>query len=434
VGTAQYLSPEQAPGETVDSRSDVYSTGCLLYELLTGRPPFVGDSPVSVAYQHVREPPQPPSTVDPELPPEIDAIVMKALAKRREDRYQSAAAMRADIDRYLTGKPVVAPVVPLDDANQFVPPEAQQETVSIFGGPVPDREEEPRRRWPLILLVAAVVALLVAAAIVGPLLFRPAPGQTPVPSVLNMTRAEAQHRLEKAKLTLGNVDRQASTDVPAGRVISQNPAAAALVAPGAAVDIALSTGKPDVVVPYVIGEDKTEASQKLRAAGLRVKLVKKQSDAARNKVVGTNPDPAESVSTNTLVTVFYSAGPKKVPSVVGMKQHQAEAVLQKAGFNVSVSYDSLTAATKGTVLAQSPEASTTQPKGATVVITVSSYVKPPPSPTPTPTPTPSPTPTPTPTPTTKPSPTPTASPVSKPSKSPGPPTAAPTGPPARLQG
>ncbi|WP_415836698.1 Stk1 family PASTA domain-containing Ser/Thr kinase, partial [Nocardioides marinus] len=112
VGTAQYLSPEQARGETVDSRSDVYSAGCLLYELLTGRPPFVGDSPVAVAYQHVREQAQPPSDHDTDLPPEVDAIVMKALAKRVEDRYQSAAAMRGDIERYLAGRPVQAAAVP----------------------------------------------------------------------------------------------------------------------------------------------------------------------------------------------------------------------------------------------------------------------------------------------------------------------------------
>src|SRR5207342_1914613 len=130
IGTAQYLSPEQARGETVDSRSDVYSTGCLLYELLIGRPPFVGESPVSVAYQHVREQAKPPSAIDPSLSPEVDAIVMKALAKPIEDRYQSAAAMRTDIERYLAGKPVTAtqPVIaaPLPDSD---PP---AETTSIF--------------------------------------------------------------------------------------------------------------------------------------------------------------------------------------------------------------------------------------------------------------------------------------------------------------
>ena len=124
VGTAQYLSPEQARGETVDSRSDVYSTGCLLYELLTGRPPFVGDSPVAVAYQHVREPAAPPSDHDDDLTPEIDAIVMKSLAKRVEDRYQSAAAMRADIERYLAGQEVLvapAPSLPATGATTVVP-------------------------------------------------------------------------------------------------------------------------------------------------------------------------------------------------------------------------------------------------------------------------------------------------------------------------
>ena len=123
VGTAQYLSPEQARGETVDSRSDVYSAGCLLYELLTGRPPFVGDSPVAVAYQHVREPAVPPSDHDTSLTPEIDTIVMKSLAKRVEDRYQSAAAMRADIERYLAGHPVraTAPPLPPEQPTTVVP-------------------------------------------------------------------------------------------------------------------------------------------------------------------------------------------------------------------------------------------------------------------------------------------------------------------------
>src|SRR5690348_16081894 len=135
VGTAQYLSPEQARGETVDSRSDVYSAGCLLYELLTGRPPFVGDSPVAVAYQHVREPASPPSDHDTDLSPEIDAIVMKALAKRVEDRYQSAAAMRSDIERFLAGRPVHAVPPP-------PPPPAEPTSVIPRSAPVPPPDEE----------------------------------------------------------------------------------------------------------------------------------------------------------------------------------------------------------------------------------------------------------------------------------------------------
>ena len=141
VGTAQYLSPEQARGETVDSRSDVYSAGCLLYELLTGRPPFVGDSPVAVAYQHVREPAMPPSDHDTDLPPEVDAIVMKALAKRLEDRYQSAAAMRNDIERYLAGRPVEATVPPPPPVDN---PTAVVAATPADTPPVPPEDEDER--------------------------------------------------------------------------------------------------------------------------------------------------------------------------------------------------------------------------------------------------------------------------------------------------
>src|SRR5215471_753858 len=146
VGTAQYLSPEQARGETVDSRSDVYSTGCLLFELLTGRPPFVGDSPVAVAYQHVREQPPTPSSLDADLPPEIDAIVAKALAKRLEDRYQSAAAMKEDIDRFLAGRPVQAPPVVPEPVPAFVPPPKPYDTAATSVVPGAGEWAEDERR------------------------------------------------------------------------------------------------------------------------------------------------------------------------------------------------------------------------------------------------------------------------------------------------
>src|SRR5689334_6411659 len=155
VGTAQYLSPEQARGENVDSRSDVYSTGCLLYELLTGRPPFVGDSPVSVAYQHVREQAPPPSSLDEDLTPELDAIVMKSLAKNVGDRYPSAAAMKADIDRYLAGKPVQAPAVVPVAATGFIPPDTPTQYTQVQE---PVDEPEKKRRGPLILLLVLLAA------------------------------------------------------------------------------------------------------------------------------------------------------------------------------------------------------------------------------------------------------------------------------------
>ncbi len=408
VGTAQYLSPEQARGETVDSRSDVYSTGCLLYELLTGRPPFVGESPVSVAYQHVREQAAPPSSLDPDLPSGVDAIVMKALAKRVEDRYQSAAAMRADIERFLAGKPVTAPVVPADDdATAFIPPGPETESTSIFAGGVADEEEQrSRKRWPYVLLALLVLALVAVAAVFGPMLFRSAPAQKTVPTLMNLTQSQAQHKLKQAGLKLGTVAHKPSAGVPKGKVMAQDPKPTATVAPGSPVNITVSTGKPTVIVPYVTGMDKNAAKQKIENAHLRVKLVQHQSDSPKNTVINTKPGQAEKVSKGSLVVVYYSAGPHKVPNVVGMGQKHAVRVLKKAGFVPSITHDSQTPSQKGTVLQQSPSAYSHQPQGTTVVITVSSYQTPSPSPTPTqPTPT-----TPTPTgPTSTPSPSVTSS-------------------------
>ncbi len=383
VGTAQYLSPEQARGESVDSRSDVYSTGCLLYELLTGRPPFVGESPVSVAYQHVREHAPPPSSLDPELAPEIDAIVMKALTKTVEDRYQSAAAMRADIERFLAGKPVVAPVVP----NGGAPPTGDAPT-SLFE-PVPVQEELPerRKRWPLIVTLVAAVVLIALAAVVGPLLFNASPAEKTVPQVVNLTRAQAVARIKAAGLSVRTVTQAPSDDVPKGSVIAQDPDPLSTLTVGGGVDLTVSTGRPDVVVPYVIGDDKETARRKLIDIGLRVKLVKQTSDQDQGTVVRTTPNPADSVSTGSLVTVYYSTGPTQVPNVVGLDERSARARLRDAGFRVDAFTDTTTVAEKGTVIRQSPSASTAQPQGTTVVITVSGYETPSTSPTSTTSPT-----------------------------------------------
>jgi len=384
------MAPEQVRAEhqSVGPAADVHALGAIFYEMLTGRPPFVGESPVSVAYQHVREQAAPPSSIDEELVPEIDAIVMKALTKNVADRYQSAAAMRADIERFLAGKPVEAPVVPLAEEDDFVP---DGET-SLFGAHRDDVGEEDdgrRNRWPLILTILGVLALLVLAAVLGPMLFNSAPDEKTVPQVVNLTQSEAQQRITAAGLTVGHVSKEASEDVPKGRVIAQSPDPMKTLPPGDGVDLTVSTGQPDVVVPDILGDDKDTARQKLTDAGLRVKLVKRQSDENPDTVIDSNPRPATSVSKGSLVTVYYSAGPKQVPSVVGLKEGAARAKLQKAGFKVETVTDSQTQSQKGTVLKQSPPAFTTAPQGTTVFITVSAYE--PPSETPTPTPSPTPT-------------------------------------------
>jgi serine/threonine-protein kinase len=392
VGTAQYLSPEQARGETVDSRSDVYSTGCMLYELLTGRPPFVGESPVSVAYQHVREQAAPPSSLDHDLPPEIDQIVMQALAKSTDERYQSAAAMRSDIERFLAGKPVAAPVVPVDDATTFVPADNPSDATTLFSGQDLHEKDDRQKKWPIVLLALGILALMVGAAIFGPMLFNSPPDQKSVPSVIGMPLKQAKAQIEDAGLSV-TVSKEASDTVERNHVISQDPDPLTLVDPGSTVALTVSTGSRDVVVPYVIGKDKDEARQILTDAGLEVKLVKEKSDQPRDTVVRTDPEPAAEATKGSVVTVYYSAGPKEVPSVVGMQQEEATRVLEKAGFAVDVTYDSETVAEKGQVLRQSPEAYTEQPQGTRVLITVSSYEEPsetpsettaPPSPSPSP--------------------------------------------------
>ncbi|MDQ6641124.1 MAG: Stk1 family PASTA domain-containing Ser/Thr kinase, partial [Actinomycetota bacterium] len=288
VGTAQYLSPEQARGETVDSRSDVYSTGCLLYELLTGRPPFVGDSPVAVAYQHVREEAPPPSTLDDELSPEIDAIVMKALAKPLSDRYQSAAAMKADIDRYLAGKPVHASIpipVPVGGAaaaTTFLPTTSDTAT----GRPVDEDDyEEPRKRWPLVLLGLLLLAILTAAAIFGPKLLNGGPPQQTVPNLSGMNQIQAERALSDVKLQLGKVSEAPSATMKKGNVISSDPAAGVPVNEGSKVNVTVSLGKPDVPLPDLVGTNKDKAKSALENLGLKAVLKQRPSDRPADEVV-----------------------------------------------------------------------------------------------------------------------------------------------------
>jgi len=380
VGTAQYLSPEQARGENVDSRSDVYSTGCLLYELLTGRPPFVGDSPVSVAYQHVREQAPPPSSLDEDLTPELDAIVMKSLAKNVGDRYPSAAAMKADIDRYLAGKPVQAPAVVPVPATGFIPPDTPTQYTQVQE-PVDD-EPERKRRGPLILLLVLLAALIVAALVFGPKLFKAAPEKQAVPTITGLTRAQAERTIQDSGLTVGEVSTAASKEVAEGRVISQTPDAGNQVDPNSKVDFVVSTGKPEIPLPDVVGQNKDDAADQLRSEGLRVVLTERDADDPKDEVVEMQPPGGTQVSDGSKVILYWSDGPEEVPDVIGKTEAEATKLIEDAGFKVSRVTDSTTKAKKGTVLQQSPSKGQTLDKGSTVTIVVSTYETPSPSPSP----------------------------------------------------
>ncbi|WP_439937721.1 Stk1 family PASTA domain-containing Ser/Thr kinase [Nocardia sp. N13] len=403
VGTAQYLSPEQARGETVDSRSDVYSTGCMLYELLTGRPPFVGDSPVAVAYQHVREPAAPPSDLDDQLDPEIDAIVMKSLAKRVEDRYQSAAAMKADIERYLSGHPIQAPAVvpPPADTHYVasVPPGEATSTMAAapVGGPPPRRDEPSRSKagWWFLGGFLVVGLLLLGAYLMNDVLFDDAPQRVAVPNLVGLTEDEARLEIVDAGFRVGQIRRETSETVEADLVISQEPNRDVFADPGDSVSFVLSLGKPEVEVPYVVGTLRKDARAAMLEQNLKVRFQEQDSDEPVNQVLSTDPPAGTPLAEGTTVTIVFSDGPEKVPDVRGLKQAQAERTIREAGFVPDVRIDAASVEPKGTVVDQIPVGGTAD-QNSTVTIFVSAYEEPP-APTETPTVPPTETPTETPT-------------------------------------
>ncbi|MBG6099313.1 Stk1 family PASTA domain-containing Ser/Thr kinase [Nocardioides luteus] len=375
VGTAQYLSPEQARGEQVDARSDVYSAGCLLYELLTGRPPFVGDSPVSVAYQHVREHAQPPSAHDPSLPRELDAIVMKSLAKRVEDRYQSAQAMRTDIERYLAGRPVQATVPPSIDQTQV----AQNRVPGPYGDPTnggyyPPQDERPDgpRPWVLVLLGLVIIGLIAVGAYFLPTAL--GPQTTPAPDVTGLTQEKAMAELSTAKLK-GAVKQESSDTVAVGVVISQDPPAGQDVEEGSTVTITVSTGPPNREMPNVIGMPQKTAKELLEGDpyNFTVKIETAESDKDKGTVIESDPVADQSVTTGktTEVLLTVSKGPEKVPNVVGKTEEQAKEILRSAGFTPVVKAEPNTDKPKGTVVEQTPAKGTPLAQDGEVIIFVS---------------------------------------------------------------
>lgn len=382
MGTAQYLSPEQAKGEPVDARSDLYSTGVVLYEMLTGRPPFVGDSPVSVAYQHVSEDPIPPSQLDPSIPPSVDAIVMNALNKNPEDRYQSAAEFKADVDRAMSGLPVVAtlPVAAMSAESTRVMPAARP-------------AEKPRRAtnpWIWVLVALAVLALLIAGLWLAAKTFTGGTTQqVQVPNLVGLTIQAATTVLEQDGLKLGTQN-NAHSDKPIGQIIQQDPVAAATAAKGTSVNVTISAGVDTVAVPQLIGlVSKDDAKRQLEQVGLVLGPVTTVSSGQpAGYVVGSDPVAGQDVPVGSTVAISISSGLIDVPDVVGKSVNDAQAALQKAGFLTNIVNQQSSAAAPDTVLAQSPRGGSSAPPKSLVTLTVAVPVPTqPPTPTPTVTPT-----------------------------------------------
>jgi serine/threonine-protein kinase len=402
IGTAQYLSPEQARGERVDSRSDLYSTGCLLYELLTGRPPFTGDSPVAIAYQHVRENPIPPSRVDPDVPAWADAIVLKAMAKSPADRYQTAGDMRADLQRAASGLPVAAAPPtrvdmyqntqrmgsdPMTGRTSAIPPVADYE----YAGQGYDRGRGGGggHRW--IPWVLGLV--LVLGVVIGVAYYLLAGGKTySVPLVNNQPVAVAKQEIIANHLRYA-VTYEASSAVAKGLVIGSNPAQGNNVAANTLVTLDVSTGAAQVTVPSVVGQQETAAQNELQSKGFQVSVKPDPTSTQPSGTVISQSPSGGTAAPGSTVTITVSGGAVPVPSVVGDSQQTANNILTTAGFAVSVQQGSGPSQyANGTVFSQQPAASSTEPKGATITIFVQNGASPSPSVTPSsssPTPSPS---------------------------------------------
>jgi eukaryotic-like serine/threonine-protein kinase len=382
IGTAQYLSPEQARGERVDARSDLYSTGCLLYELLTGRPPFTGDSPVAIAYQHVRENPVPPSRVDPDVPAWADAIVLKAMAKSPADRYQSAAEMRTDLQRAASGMPVAAapPPTRLDmyPATQRLGPSTMAAGATSRIPPVSEydytRDDYARRddgggrhRWiPWVLGLVLVIAVVAGVAyyLLG------GSGKTAsVPLVNNQPVAAAERELTQAGLRYTVVD-QANSSVAKDYVINSSPAEGNNVAANTVVTLYVSKGAAPVSVPNEIGQQESAAASALQSAGFRVQTKPDPtSTAPSGQVTAQTPDGGTAAPGSTVV-LTVSGGAVNVPNEVGQTQQAATQGLNAAGFQVNVKQGTTSSQfANGTVYSQDP-ASGTAPKGSAITIFV----------------------------------------------------------------
>ncbi|HEY2831495.1 MAG TPA: Stk1 family PASTA domain-containing Ser/Thr kinase [Sporichthyaceae bacterium] len=375
IGTAQYLSPEQAKGEKTDARSDLYSAGCLLYELLTGVPPFTGDSPVAVAYQHVRENPKPPSQIDTAVTPAMDAIVMKSLAKNADNRYQSAAEMREDIERALDGRAVQAPTVMIDAPTEV----RRVGSTTTAMPPLPPETGRGRRYASIAALVVAAIVVAVLGLTVGHNVFSSSASKIEVPVVTGLEQKAAEDAL-KAKGLDPVVSFENSPDVSEGLVISQDPDGKSTVSSGSHVNIFISQGEVKSVVPNLVGLPLDAAKKAIKNARLTLgKVTPQNSDRPNGEVLTANPPAGKALPPSTKVDLTVSNGVPlvDVPNVVGMPYATAYATLTQAGFQVPQAGQQISdKQPDGYVLSQTPNAGKRIPQGGIVSIIVAKAPEP----------------------------------------------------------
>lgn len=358
VGTAQYISPEQAQGKPVSSSSDLYSVGVVLFEMLTGKVPFDGDSSVAIALKHINEPPPRPTSIVPTIPPPLEAVVVKAMAKSPVERYASADEFTAALERARDG---------IGEA----PGKTEIRTApTVMGTTAPSAEElakkKRKRNW---IIAGCVVAALLVAAL---LYFLLVGGKVNVPNVVGRSVGDAQSRLAEAGFKT-QVFRQ-TNKAPNGEVFSQSPAGNSEARKGATVILNVSSGPGTVAMPDVEGLTEDEATEQLEGLGLKVEIKREFSnDVKKNRATRTVPGAGENAERGSTVDLYLSRGPKQaaVPNVVGQDVTEATKTLEDAGFEVDTT-EADGPEKEGEVTKQSPSSGTEADEGSTVELTVAS--------------------------------------------------------------
>jgi len=339
VGTAQYLSPEQATGENSDLRSDIYSVGCLLFELLTGRPPFTGDTPIAIAYQHVSAHLPVASEINTDLDSNIDTLLSIALAKNPADRYQSAEAMLADVLRVMKGQAVTTKI----------------------------KKIVPRRRF--LVLGGGALTLVLLVALAFSLKSPTVTSNFQVPNVVGLTEQQARDILGDYTIT---VQHAPDSRIPKDRIASQLPLATTKVQRGSSVTLTVSDGPGNTTVPIdLVGMTLSDARNSLTAAGLLVtQTVPVDSNSAPGVILKVTPDPGSIIPAGSGVILQIASGSLQVPQLVGLSEIEAQTILTQAGFLVKPIFGTDAGQPNGVVLAQAPTSGTTQTIGSSVTITI----------------------------------------------------------------
>lgn len=377
MGTATYFSPEQAQGLAVDPRSDLYSLGVVLYEMVTGRPPFTGDSPLAIAYKHVQDRPAPPSSIIGDLPRAIDAIILKLLSKRPDDRYASAEELRMDLRRFLVGETTnaekalaAAAGVAAGAATTAMAATAVQPSVGGVVAEEPEPEDRSRTGW----FLAGMVVLL--ALVAGGLFWwaNGLDGDVTVPDLIGETREEAERLLTERGL-VADVSEEPNDKVDAGRVSAQDPEEGTKLSEGDAVKLTVSTGPATKEVPGVVGRPEGEARFILTAEGFEVRIENTEDpNTDSGTVVSQDPAGGTDAPEGSAVTIVVSVGPGEevVPDVTGQSLDSARSELQAAGFRIAgPQEESSDSVAEGLVTRTDPGGGTTAERNSRVTVFIS---------------------------------------------------------------